>query len=125
MNGSLVRKENFNTNNSWGFGGSYGTHEYYSNGVVITKGEACFRHAPSESYEKAGFMLEGSEEKMPVYKRESGMQFLRALVRLVMNSDKLFVYENETGYRVALVDRTDDWFSCGCHEYRFLKEVLI
>lgn len=36
-----------NTNNAWGFGGSYGTEYVFPNGWVLRKGTACYRHLPT------------------------------------------------------------------------------
>ena len=44
MNLTIVKKEKFNTNNGWGFGGSYGNKITYSNGLVNMKGHYCYRH---------------------------------------------------------------------------------
>jgi hypothetical protein len=37
----------YSTNNSWGFGGSYGTEYRFEDGWALRKGTACFRHLPS------------------------------------------------------------------------------
>ena len=46
----LLRKEKFNTNNGWGFGGKSGTREIYDNGYSIEKGHYTFRHSDKESF---------------------------------------------------------------------------
>lgn len=40
----------FNTNNAWGFGGGYGKVYTFPKDIVIRKGTACYRHAPSHPF---------------------------------------------------------------------------
>ena len=42
-----VDTELYNTNNAWGFGGSYGKKYFFSNGMMLKIGTACYRHLPS------------------------------------------------------------------------------
>lgn len=40
----VIRTENVNTNNGWGFGGKLGKNYYYDNGLIEFKGKYCYRH---------------------------------------------------------------------------------
>lgn len=48
----MMKREDFNTNNAWGFGGAIGTKYTLKNGYYIRKGRAYFRHIKTESFTK-------------------------------------------------------------------------
>lgn len=41
----IIRTENFNTNNAWGFGGKVGKRTYYDNGICVEQSRYCHRHS--------------------------------------------------------------------------------
>lgn len=43
----ITETTKYNTLNAWGFGGSYGTQIRFSDGWILRKGLACYRHLPS------------------------------------------------------------------------------
>ena len=45
-----VKRENFNTNNSWGFGGGTGVMYTFSDGSFLRIGVASYRHLPSSKF---------------------------------------------------------------------------
>ena len=47
----IISKEDFNTNNAWGFGGGIGVQTNYKSGAYSKKGKACYRHMPSTTFE--------------------------------------------------------------------------
>ena len=47
----IIDREDFNSCNSWGFGGSTGTRTTYSNGYYRRKGQMHYRHAKSQSFD--------------------------------------------------------------------------
>jgi hypothetical protein len=51
----LIRIENFNTNNGWGFGGVSGNRYYYDNGICIIKGSRSYRHTGGSGYSKVTY----------------------------------------------------------------------
>lgn len=40
----------FNTNNAWGFGGSFGKKFQYKKHLKLVKGTACYRHAGTSDW---------------------------------------------------------------------------
>lgn len=47
-----IGKQEFNTNNSWGFGGGIYTRTFYDNGVAIDKGYAYYRHLKRSPFKR-------------------------------------------------------------------------
>ena len=45
-----VSREEFNTNNAWGFGGGIGTEYTFPDGSKLRVGTACYRHLKPHSY---------------------------------------------------------------------------
>lgn len=41
---NLIKKEKYNSNNGWGFGGEIGYYYYYDNDIREFKGKSCYRH---------------------------------------------------------------------------------
>lgn len=51
----IAKKEKYNTNNAWGFGGGYGikyTLKIQGIEFEYKKGVLCYRHPPNQKYEK-------------------------------------------------------------------------
>lgn len=48
-----IPRTDYNTNNAWGFGGSFGRQWTFPNGFYYRIGSACFRHLPSKPIEYA------------------------------------------------------------------------
>jgi len=46
---TAIKKENHNTNNDWGFGGSYGTTYQFKNKISVICRTLCYRHAGSHN----------------------------------------------------------------------------
>lgn len=59
-----IKKERFNTNNAWGFGGGIGTETTFDNGIVNRKGKAYYRHSPSVSFDQWFIQLEDDRYKL-------------------------------------------------------------
>ena len=64
MNLTLIKKEKFNTNNAWGFGGGYGTETTYTNGLVQRKGKACFRHTGTVPFDNWYILIDGEKHNI-------------------------------------------------------------
>jgi hypothetical protein len=73
MNLTLVKKEKFNTNNGWGFGGGYGNEYTYSNGLVNRKGKLCYRHAGTSPLNNWYILVDGNKESIGGWAVKTGM----------------------------------------------------
>lgn len=47
---NAISSSKFNTNNGWGFGGSYGIAYQLNNGVTISYVNVCYRHMTPDRY---------------------------------------------------------------------------
>lgn len=121
MKASVIKTTGHNTNNSWGFGGAIYTRMEYSNGVVIEYGHACFRHAPSQPFTRAYY--NGMSIYGKVSSNEEGFHVFDN--KALFKSNELHMYENETGYQVALQQHAGESFSLNYHDYKFVETVKI
>jgi hypothetical protein len=59
----IVKRENYNTTNAWGFGGVIGERILYDNGIVHERGREYYRHSKPLSYSK---LLYSFGEELPI-----------------------------------------------------------
>lgn len=57
----IVKRENYNTNNAWGFGGAVGERVEYDNGIGHLRGRSYYRHSPSSPYSRLFVILDGED----------------------------------------------------------------
>lgn len=55
---TIVSTVDFNTNNSWGFGGGIGKQTEFSNGLILREGTAYYRHLPKEKFKKLSIRVD-------------------------------------------------------------------
>ena len=77
MNLTLVKKEKFNTNNAWGFGGGYGNEYTYSNGLVNRKGKLCYRHTGTSPLNNWYILVDGNKESIGGWAVKTGMTIFK------------------------------------------------
>lgn len=90
----VVKTENYNTNNDWGFGGVIGVETTYDNGLITRNGQAHFRHLRPTDYFKVYVEFEG--DRIEVADFASYKEF--------KSLEKVSIYKNET----ALTARAGD-----------------
>lgn len=82
-----VKREKFNTNNAWGFGGGIGEEITYDNGLINRKGTAYYRHMSPSKFDR--WQVNVGDKEYPDFTVEIDGK----------KSNKVFVYKSGDNYR--------------------------
>jgi hypothetical protein len=117
----IIKTEQFNTNNAWGFGGASGTSTKYDNGITVIAGRNSHRHTGTSSANCVYVDVEEGKDAFSVKLRRATKDTPE--VASLNGVDTISVLRHDDNY-MALVGNHETFSRWGL-EYKRIRTIKI